>query len=139
MNALRVALDLTTVNKGDLIVLNVNVYDFDEPSKERNRGTSDFAAAEHLHGGYAEAKRMLSESVLAEARAIVADRPDIHASFVSVDGDPTKEIIRYAQEVGADTIVLGTRSRGRLAEALFVGVSKGVKNSAQQLVLIVPT
>jgi nucleotide-binding universal stress UspA family protein len=61
------------------------------------------------------------------------------ASFVSVDGDPTKEIIRYAQEVGADTIVLGTRSRGRLAEVLFVGVSKGVKNSAQQLVLIVPT
>lgn len=134
--ALRVAVELAAIAKGALIVL--NVFNARETFKGRHSGDIEFARAEHLQGDYAEAEQILSENVLADAKAAVGTHPEIAASFVSLDGDPAAEILRYAREAEADTIVMGSRGRGRLAGLLLGSVSQKVASLAPQVTIIVP-
>ncbi|MGO8915578.1 MAG: universal stress protein [Stellaceae bacterium] len=136
-NALRVAVELAASNRAELVVL--NVFDRDEPTGARGEELRAFAHAEHLSGDRAEARAIFSEGLLAEARAIVGTRADLHASFVSCGGDAAQEILRYANQVRADVIVVGSRGRGRLAGLLLGSVSQKVASLAQQAIMIVPT
>lgn len=57
---------------------------------------------------------------------MLANQNRVEASFVSLDGNPADEILRYDAEFGADTIVLGSRGRGRVAGLLLGSVPQKV-------------
>jgi nucleotide-binding universal stress UspA family protein len=134
--ALRVAVEMAAAD-AELVVL--NVFDRGEPTGARGQELRTFAQTEHLSGDHAEARRIFSEDVLAEAKAIVDKRSDLRASFVSCGGDPTEEILRYADKVRPNVVVVGSRGRGRLAGLFLGSVSQKVVSLARQPILIVPT
>ena len=61
----------------------------------------------------------------------------IPAETVLREGDPAEEILRAAGIVHADLIVMGTRGRGRVAQALMGSVASAVIHKARCPVLIV--
>ena len=136
MKAVAAAGELASVGHGELYVL--NVFDAREISSMRDRGPREYARAEHLQGDHAEAKGILSEDILAAAKTIVAQYRGVVSTFVSLEGDAAAEILRYAEQVRADTIVLGSRGRGRLAGLLLGSVSQKVASLARQATMIVP-
>jgi nucleotide-binding universal stress UspA family protein len=74
---------------------------------------------------------------LDRARARVPE--GIQAETVLREGDPAEEILRAAGIVHADLIVMGTRGRGRVAQALMGSVANAVIHKARCPVLIVAT
>jgi len=72
----------------------------------------------------------------AEQRARRAGVPDVqrHAGW----GDPAEVILETAQQLHADTIVMGRRGRGRLAGLLLGSVSQKVATLAPCVVIVVP-
>ncbi len=134
--ALKAAIELAAANKGALIVL--NVFNPVETFAGRHSGDVEFARAEHLQGDYAEAQSLLSNDVLDAAKTLAAKRPAVAASFVSLDGDPADEILRYANEIEADTIVMGRRGLGRWSSLILGSVSQKVANRARQTTVVVP-
>jgi nucleotide-binding universal stress UspA family protein len=61
----------------------------------------------------------------------------IPAETILREGDPAEEILRAAGIVHADLIVMGTRARGRVAQALMGSVATSVIHKARCPVLIV--
>ncbi len=49
-----------------------------------------------------------------------------------MDGDPTSEILKYAEENDVDMIVLGSRGLGKLGMLMLGSVSHKVCNIAQR-------
>jgi nucleotide-binding universal stress UspA family protein len=74
---------------------------------------------------------------LAEIRARI-EGPDLKCPVeVQLErGDPTAEILRVADEVGADLIVMGTHGRSGLGRVLMGSVAEGVLRAARCPVLI---
>jgi len=73
----------------------------------------------------------LHEAVrLAEERGI-----DSHTKLLV--GDAAKEIVRFADSVDADLIVVGSRGHGTISSALLGSVSRGILHAATRPVLIV--
>jgi nucleotide-binding universal stress UspA family protein len=52
-------------------------------------------------------------------------------------GNPATEIVEYADLLGADLIVMGSRGRGAVTSALLGSVSRGVLTRAKRPVLVV--
>jgi nucleotide-binding universal stress UspA family protein len=52
-------------------------------------------------------------------------------------GDPADKIVRFADEINADLIVIGTRGRGRIASVLLGSVSEKVAHHSKRSVFIV--
>jgi nucleotide-binding universal stress UspA family protein len=52
-------------------------------------------------------------------------------------GDPADKIVKHADEVDADLIVIGTRGRGKFASILLGSVSEKVAHHSKRSVLIV--
>jgi universal stress protein A len=63
----------------------------------------------------------------------------VPVSFDLVAGIPSEEIVRRADTVDADLIVVGSRGRGPVASALLGSVSRAVLNTADRPVLVVRT
>src|SRR6476620_11033527 len=91
--------------------------------------------------GYPYYERLLSTE-LGRARATI-DAATSKALQIGVDvqseilaGDPVDEILSFADNDGADLIVMGSRGRGALAGALLGSVSSGVAQHASVPVLI---
>ncbi len=76
------------------------------------------------------------EAVLDDAAA-VADREGVAAVSKLLRGDPVTEIVQYADLLGADLIVVGSRGRGAIAAAMLGSVSRGVLARAKRPVLVV--
>ena len=75
-----------------------------------------------------------------EALAAAAARAaalGVSARLELVAGDPADELLRVADAVDADLVVLGSRGRGSLAGALLGSVSKAVLTRSERPVLIV--
>ncbi len=91
--------------------------------------------------GYPYYERLLSTE-LARARATIdaatskALQIGVDAQSEILEGDPVDEILSFADNDGADLIVMGSRGRGALAGALLGSVSSGVAQHASVPVLI---
>ncbi len=54
-------------------------------------------------------------------------------------GDPASKILKYADEIDADLIVMGSKGQGKLASVFLGSVSKHVVNNSRRSVLVVKT
>ena len=52
-------------------------------------------------------------------------------------GDPAKKIVKFADEIDADLIVMGSKGQGKLASVFLGSVSKDVVNNSKRSVLVV--
>jgi len=76
------------------------------------------------------------EEVLDGAKT-VADREGVTAGTALLRGDPIMEIVRHAEAIDADLIVVGSRGHGAIVSALLGGVSRGILRASTRPVLIV--
>ena len=81
------------------------------------------------------------EEVRAEAQAqldrLPAPRPDVRAERLLTEGGAVEEILRVAQEVHADLIVMGTHGRTGLERLLMGSVAEKVMRESACSVLVV--
>jgi nucleotide-binding universal stress UspA family protein len=63
---------------------------------------------------------------------------DLVASTEIVEGDPTAEILRKADELGVDLVVMGTHGKGLLAHAFLGSVAESVLHRIKIPVLTIP-
>jgi len=76
------------------------------------------------------------EAVLDDAIA-VADREGVPAISKMLRGNAVTELIAYADLIGVDLIVVGSRGHGTIASALLGSVSRGVLTHSRRPVMIV--
>jgi nucleotide-binding universal stress UspA family protein len=76
------------------------------------------------------------EEVLEDAKA-VAERQGVPAGTALLRGDPVLEIVRHAEAIDADLVVVGSRGHGTIASALLGSVSRGILRSSTRPVLVV--
>ena len=67
----------------------------------------------------------------------LAEERGIHAHTKLLVGDAVKEIVRFADSVDADLLVVGSRGHGTISSALLGSVSRGILHAANRPVLIV--
>jgi len=77
---------------------------------------------------FAEHQRKLIEKYLAGH--------DLHVESHVLHGDPAGKIIAYANEIGADLIVMGSKAYGKIHRLLMGGVSEDVVRNAKCSVMI---
>ena len=63
---------------------------------------------------------------------------DLVASTEVVEGDPAAEILRKADELGADLVVMGTHGKGLLAHAFLGSVAEKILHRIKIPVLMIP-
>lgn len=61
---------------------------------------------------------------------------DLHIESRVLHGDPSAKILSYANEIGADLIVMGSKSYGKVQRFLLGGVSEDVVRNAKCPVMI---
>lgn len=82
------------------------------------------------------------EDLVARLRAVFESRrPGVEVDFFvhARIGEPVKEILEVAREIGADMIVLGSHGRGAMGRLLIGSVSEAVLHGAACPVLVVRT
>jgi nucleotide-binding universal stress UspA family protein len=63
---------------------------------------------------------------------------DLVASIEIAEGDPASEILRKADELGADLVVMGTHGKGLLAHAFLGSVAEKILHRIKIPVLTIP-
>ena len=76
-------------------------------------------------------------SVKVDARTGISS-VDLISDILIRPGRPAEEILRAVNEEGCDIIVLGTHSRGFLAQTFLGSVSKSVLQGSQKPVFLIP-
>ena len=76
------------------------------------------------------------EKLLDDARG-AATCEGVPAGTALLRGDPVAEIVRHADAIDADLIVVGSRGHGAIASALLGSVSRGILGASRRPVLIV--
>jgi nucleotide-binding universal stress UspA family protein len=71
------------------------------------------------------------------AAARLAAENDVDAMTKLVSGNPVEEIVRYADAIEADLIVVGSRGHGAVTSVLLGSVSRGVLHHAHRPVIVV--
>jgi nucleotide-binding universal stress UspA family protein len=71
-------------------------------------------------------------------RTELARAEGISCHSTSVDGFPPREVVRHAQKMGADLIVVGTHGRTGIAHAIMGSVAERVVQWSTMPVLVVP-
>lgn len=87
--------------------------------------------------GLRRAHQLAAEEILEAAKAKICDLDascDIH---LMREGDAAEEILRYADEIDADLIVMGSRGLSTFGKLLLGSVSQKVINNATCSVLVV--
>jgi nucleotide-binding universal stress UspA family protein len=84
------------------------------------------ALSKELHRG----RDVLTEARLYAAAYAIVPETDL------LEGDPAEQILELARARGADLIVVGSRGRGAIAEALLGSVSQAIVHDADRPVLV---
>lgn len=96
-------------------------------------GEASVASLEQIE----QAEKTYQDHLLADAQAQALGAGLTGASKVAAQGEPAAEIVRAAQECGAEQIVMGTHGRGALG-SLFIGsVAQRVVHLSKVPVLLV--
>ncbi|MFB6132374.1 MAG: universal stress protein, partial [Halanaeroarchaeum sp.] len=66
-----------------------------------------------------------------------AESEGVEVECVQVDGSPSREIVRYAEDHGMDLIVMGTHGRGGIDRLLLGSVAEKVVRSSEVPVLTI--
>lgn len=74
-----------------------------------------------------------------QLRAMQASAPEVHVEVRLEEGDPVAEILRFAEAIQCDLIVMGTHGRTGLAHLLMGSVAERVVRKASCPVLVVKT
>ena len=82
--------------------------------------------------------RLRDAPALVEASELAAERGVPFTTEV-VAGRPADEIVAYADSIGADLIVIGSRGLGSVAGVLLGSVSRGVLRESRTPVVVVPS
>ncbi|MFZ5633230.1 MAG: universal stress protein [Bacillota bacterium] len=99
--------------------------------------TRDEAGFLGLSGGeYEKAEKSIEEKYFGEIKNYF-DASGVPLTTVVREGDPAKEIVRFAEENGIDHIVIGRRGLGNIRGALLGSVSAKVIHSARCPVTVV--
>ena len=71
------------------------------------------------------------------AALAIAEAHDVAATAELLVGDPAAEIVTYADSIGADLIVIGSRGLGAIGRMLLGNVSRAVLRESRRPVLVV--
>ena len=127
-DALSAGLELVGEDGGRLELLNVVLDPLHQPWMVEAAGI-DFEALQHAW----------VEAAKAESRAMLKRRQlDSNVTTHVVVGRPDTEIVRFAQEHGADLVVMGTHGYGGVKRLLLGSVADHVVRQATCPVLVVP-
>ncbi len=86
--------------------------------------------------GIGDMLRDEGETAVAELRSHAA-AADIDIETEILEGSPSREIVRYAEESGCDLIVMGTHGRGGIDRLLLGSVAERVVRASEVPVLTV--
>ena len=86
----------------------------------------------------ADEMRLHDAPALIEAAELAVERGVLFTTEV-VAGRPADEIVAYADSIGADLIVMGSRGRGAVSGALLGSVSRDVLHESRTPVVVVPS
>jgi nucleotide-binding universal stress UspA family protein len=124
------ACSLAVENKTRLLVLNVV-----EPNWVPEEPVYYGQQSVQFHA--AEPDQSRHEALRRELREVYApDRP-IHVDYQTREGEAAVEILRTAEELGCDLIVMGTHGRTGLSRLLMGSVAESVLSKASCPVLVV--
>jgi nucleotide-binding universal stress UspA family protein len=77
-----------------------------------------------------------AEAAVARVHELAADRVDVETAVV--EGKPSREIVRYAEDEGCDLVVMGTHGRGGIDRLLLGSVAESVIRASSVPVTTVP-
>jgi len=124
--ALEVGVELAQLEEAAVAVVHAVPFSDSVPS-------DGFGRVGHLpHDGATADSLTVFDNALA-----LAERKGVPAISKLLRGDPATEIVEYANLLGADLIVVGSRGHGSIASALLGSVSRGVLARAKRPVLVV--
>lgn len=129
-NAINKALDSGVVNNAEMHVMTVIAPPNFSPSK------NPYIAADMVNS-LAKANREMAEKVVEEAKDQVCSHSLACAAHIIREGDAAEEILKYAEEMDADLIVMGNRGLSTFNKILLGSVSQKVLNNSHCSVLIV--
>lgn len=89
---------------------------------------------EKLYGGIEDRLKQFAERELKDDPHTLKRVVGIHL----VEGDPATEILNKADELGCDTIIMGTHGKGALSHAFLGSVSEQVLRHIRKPVYIIP-
>jgi phosphoglycerate kinase len=84
-------------------------------------------------------RQMEAERIFATINAALAQQGLTSHGQLMIDGDPADEVLKFADEIGADLIAMGSHGRTGLRRFLMGSVSRQVLDHAKCPVLIVRT
>jgi nucleotide-binding universal stress UspA family protein len=87
--------------------------------------------------GYVPHEQTSSDQAVLDDAMAVADHEGVPAISKVLRGDAVTEIDAYADLIGVDLIVVGSRGHGTIASAAFGSVSRGFLTHSERPVLIV--
>ncbi len=93
-------------------------------------GEIDSSSIEQEEREYEKLHGMLIDKYFSDSSGRLIESKILH-------GDAADKIVKYADQIYADLIVLGTRGRGRIATALLGSVSSKVAHHSKRSVFIV--
>jgi len=87
-------------------------------------------------GGAYPHEALPEDRSLLEDAAAVAEEQGVFSTTMLLTGDTVDEIVAYADSHDVDLIVVGSRGRGAIANALLGSVSRGVLRESRRSVLV---
>lgn len=129
--AIEAAAGMAAEGDTPLYLLNV-VRDMQFP-----QALSRMAEVEKLVGTRTDVLNYVADKILKDAKERARKAGARNVETMTSTGDPATAIIKSADEMGADLIVVGTRGLSGMAGALLGSVSRKISNMADQNVLIV--
>lgn len=135
---------LLPIDSGGDLSANVVEYLSKIPQSSESVAVTVLNVAEEFEvvdgGGTVRSEDLYDESMVPESVSRVAEslkREGIDVTVRREHGDPEKEILSVAGEIGADQIVIGGRKRTPIGKVLFGSVTQGVLLSADRPVTVV--